>query len=469
MRKCYKIGWINLSLVFFLALVVRFHKLGEAPLWTDEIFSWSASHLPPSRIISYLLEGNNPPLWELLLHFWRRWWGDSEVALRSLPAIFSTLTAAALFCLGTYSRSSLAGWIAAALWIFSDYGQGVGREARAYALLGFLTALAHIAFLYWRGSNRGFYVWIITLLLLFHTHYMGVGVAILQLIFLLFDKKSTKPVILTAILFLTGGSWLIGIVFMERLISYSGSEVGTFASWEGLYNMLWRFSNQPIPTVIALLTLTGATLYQRSLMSSYPFWAFLGLFLPIGLMAWKVPIWQDRYLMSAAVGYYWLLGHAAAGLPAVGRWIGTAGLLLSWIISWNPVPPGKAPFNRHLARLIMQKPTHQPLICMPSWIALEYSYYLPLSCKGRVSSHFFDEVAQELQLRYRIFGANAYAELPVCELQATDTIWVLDYGYAWSYPGHPLPELLRHEWQPMQVWRLANHVQLWVGVRRSVD
>jgi hypothetical protein len=48
--------------VFFLASAVRYYHLGKAPIWVDEIFSWAVAHLRPSLLISYLYQGNNPPL-----------------------------------------------------------------------------------------------------------------------------------------------------------------------------------------------------------------------------------------------------------------------------------------------------------------------------------------------------------------------------------------------------------------------
>jgi hypothetical protein len=58
---------LTLGGVFFLALAVRYHRLSEALIWVDEIFSWAVAHLRPSVLISYLYRGNNPPLWELPL------------------------------------------------------------------------------------------------------------------------------------------------------------------------------------------------------------------------------------------------------------------------------------------------------------------------------------------------------------------------------------------------------------------
>lgn len=105
--------WWEGGLVFGLAFAVRMYKVAEAPLWADEIFSWSAAHLSPGRIVPYLLEGNNPPLWELLLHGWIHLWGDSVAALRSLAALCSAGAAVGLYALGYYTGGRWAGAAAA--------------------------------------------------------------------------------------------------------------------------------------------------------------------------------------------------------------------------------------------------------------------------------------------------------------------------------------------------------------------
>ncbi len=452
------------ALVGLLALGVRFYRLDAAPLWTDEIFSWAAAHLPPARLISFLLEGNNPPLWELLLHGWLRLWGEGEIALRSLPAIFSAATAVMLFWLGTHTGGKWAGWMAALLWIFSDYGQSIGREGRAYALLGLLTLLTHAAFLRWRTQGKGAFLWALLAWLLFHTHYLG-GTIIAFHLACLIAQRAWKP-LRAGLAYLLPGIALSGIIFLDRLIAHSQSETGAFASLEGFYNMLWRFSNQPVPTVLALLSVVSGLVWtQGRLLRSYPYLAFWGIFLPLWLAAHIAPVWQARYLMPAAVAYYWVLGHTVSALPPVGRWISSFTLLTAWGISWNPTPPGPIPFHRELGQLIAQKPAQHYLVAMPAWITLEWLPYLPLKSKSRFSADYFSETQREMYLRHRVIGASHYTELPVCELQAADTLWILDYNYAWSFPHGILPALLRKEWQPVRMYEFGNGVKLWIGVR----
>lgn len=447
---------------------IRFYRLDAAPLWSDEIFSWAAAHIPPGQLIPYLLEGNNPPLWELILQGCIRLWGDSPLALRALPALFSTGTAVLLFLLGYRSGGVWAGWIAALLWIFSDYGQSVGREARAYALLGFLTLLSHIVFLQWRTPKNGAFLWALVALLLFYTHYLGSAVIALHVAQLVWDRSWRK--LFSGLSYLLPGIGLTGIVFLDKFLSQTRSETGAFASLEGFYNMLWSFSNQPVPTVIALLVVGGGLFWGRGRLGrAYPYWAFWGIFLLLWIMGYKAPVWQARYLMPAAVSYYWMLGVTVSALPSLLRWMSSLTLVTAWVISWNPTPPGPIPFHRELGALIAQKPSQHYLVAMPAWTALEWSYYLPLQEKSRFIADYFAAIQREMYLRHRIVGVNYYAELPVCELQAADTLWVLDYNHAGVFPHGILPDLLRREWQTIQVYNFGKGVKLWIGVRTGAS
>jgi mannosyltransferase len=155
---------------------VRYYRLSEAPIWVDEIFSWAVAHLRPSVLISYLYRGNNPPLWELLLSGWLRLTlDDSPFGLRFLPATFSALTAVGLYYLGRETGGISAGILAALLWVFSSFGQGVCREARAYGLLAFLSAISFLFFARYLKTQKSsyFWAWLVASIFIMHTHYSG--------------------------------------------------------------------------------------------------------------------------------------------------------------------------------------------------------------------------------------------------------------------------------------------------------
>ncbi|MCS7296694.1 MAG: glycosyltransferase family 39 protein [Bacteroidia bacterium] len=458
--------------VFALAIAIRFYKIEAFPLWSDEIFSWLVSHLSPSQIVTHLYEGNNPPLWELLLHFWEKGWGDDVRSIRSLSALLSAGAAVGLFLLGARTGKMWVGWLSASLWIFSSFGQSVGREARAYALLAFLTTLSHLAFLRWKATNQGFFLWAASLAGLFFTHYMGLSVAVVQIFYLLLTQPERLSRSLYSLAILSLGFSMQAVILIERLISYPQSEPKALElSLEGLYNLLWRFSNQPVPTVIgAGILLIGLFLAWKARKSQkedwiYPYFAFLGIYLPLWFLGIFLRVWQDRYLIPAAMGYYWALGTSFFLMP---KWIrlGMVGAFLpTWMLSWTPTPSGMMPFYRELSLRVQKKPSHLWLIVSPSWCAWDWAYYFSHPIRDLSSQNLFDRLSAEMRLYYRITGASAYADLPPCEIQAADTIWWLEMNYCSLFPEGMLQDILSEDFYPIRIERFGKNIYLWTWIR----
>ena len=72
------------------------------------------SQLTIPDIVKILCKGDNPPLWELLLHGWIALFGITEVAIRTLSLLFNVLTVIPIYYLGERHLHRFAG-IAAAL------------------------------------------------------------------------------------------------------------------------------------------------------------------------------------------------------------------------------------------------------------------------------------------------------------------------------------------------------------------
>ncbi len=83
--------------IIFLALILiltRYLGLGDNSLWLDETFSATLSLQSPRLLLAdhFVNSGANPPLYDIILHYWIKLWGTTEIALRSLSATFSLFT-----------------------------------------------------------------------------------------------------------------------------------------------------------------------------------------------------------------------------------------------------------------------------------------------------------------------------------------------------------------------------------------
>lgn len=160
-------------------------------LWRDEAFSYFLAKRNIFEIVSLTAKDFNPPLYYLLLHFWIKIFGSSEIALRSLSLIFywATIYVIFLFLNKIFKIKnklllslSLIFFIANPLLIYYAF------EARMYTLLAFFSTLSSYTFL---KENKRTNLFALTLGLL--SHYFMIFIFLSQLItFFIFKKKFKK-------------------------------------------------------------------------------------------------------------------------------------------------------------------------------------------------------------------------------------------------------------------------------------
>lgn len=163
--------WGSALGILILAALLRFWRLAAKPLWSDEIatalfgFGRGYADIPvgtlfePARLpalirwqagqtcadIGHLLsvESTHPPLFFCSMYRWLAGAHlDSVWQLRSLPALLGIAAVAAVYWLGRTAFSPQAGLWAAAIAAVSPFGTYLSQEARQYALLLLLVALA---------------------------------------------------------------------------------------------------------------------------------------------------------------------------------------------------------------------------------------------------------------------------------------------------------------------------------------
>ena len=100
-EKLNKSGTFNTYVLPFLLVLLNFFLnrggLTANSIALDEPFSIYVAQFEVSKIIAYLSTGNNPPLFELILHYWIKLFGIKPSSVRFLPCLFSSLTALYIF------------------------------------------------------------------------------------------------------------------------------------------------------------------------------------------------------------------------------------------------------------------------------------------------------------------------------------------------------------------------------------
>jgi hypothetical protein len=174
-------AWIwGLAALGAAGAALRFSTLSVQSFWLDE----AVTHQLVTRTFGSMLSTiphseSTPPLYYVLAWAWVRVFGAGETGLRSLSALFGTVTIVLLALIARRLAGERAGLAAAALCATNPLLIWYSQEARAYALLVALCALTLWCLLRedWRG-------WAIAAALALATHYFAVFVVVPELAWL---------------------------------------------------------------------------------------------------------------------------------------------------------------------------------------------------------------------------------------------------------------------------------------------
>src|SRR5437870_5379110 len=134
---------------------LRFSTLDVQSFWLDEAYTATLLGHDFGGMLGALPNSEStPPLYYVLAWLWSKPFGTGEVGLRSLSALFGTLTIPVVYAAARELVSERAGLVAAALAAVNPYLVWFSQEARSYALLALLGALSFLYFARaWRDSS----------------------------------------------------------------------------------------------------------------------------------------------------------------------------------------------------------------------------------------------------------------------------------------------------------------------------
>ena len=199
----------------------------------DEPFSIYVAQYEIGKIIAYLSTGNNPPLFEIILHYWIKIFGIKPSSVRFLPCLFTSLTALYVFKITLYIATKRSALIAFILFTLSNYELYFAHEARVYSLFTFLTCVSFYYFfkIYKNKTRINFLIFGLVNLLLIYAHYFCFFVLFVQFVSIfIFNSlrlKCGKELFYVG-LFLSVGYLPYIVVFIQRF--YESSAHGTWIS-----------------------------------------------------------------------------------------------------------------------------------------------------------------------------------------------------------------------------------------------
>lgn len=312
---------IALILLFSAGAVFRFHQLRKQSLWLDEYWcvynatrfgqpSTSVFHAPVGAVLDpppptgfagappwwHIWNGLDntfhPPLFYILLRFWIKLCGDSDIAVRSLSAIFGLGAALLLLKLIHRNYGPWRGLAAAGLMLFSWEQIDQSRQVRPYTLVIFI-GLICIDLVMWI-NRRGASPLKIFLLFLFAaamelTHYFSAGfLAGLGIYVLIHFRGRERVVILGAL---------------------ASAAVLVVAAWGPFFfggNQVWQYQiGYPSPGTNSHIAEQLLQLPARMVLSPWHFtWTAT---IPLMVLVSILPIFQRRRNPDALLWWMWMI------------------------------------------------------------------------------------------------------------------------------------------------------------------
>lgn len=178
-----------------LGALLRFATLDARSYWLDEVLTLELLQDGFGGMLSRLGDpGGGGPAYFLVAWPWAQVFGTSEVALRSLSALFGTATVPVAYWAARELASRRAGVIAAALAATSPLLVWQSQEVRPYALLVLLGGVSFALFLRVRRAPEGGApaAWAVASALLVATHYVAVFMVALEALILVREHAGRR-------------------------------------------------------------------------------------------------------------------------------------------------------------------------------------------------------------------------------------------------------------------------------------
>ena len=328
--------------ILLLATGVRFYLLGDQSLWYDETDRVFIASLPLQQLFSTMAEetlGYLPLYFLLQKPFVRPF---SETMARFPSVCVGILAVALMAQVGRKLWGREAGLASALLLALSPFHIWFSRDAGFYALVA-LSSVGTLYFFLRLLHDRSPRLWVgltVFTALGICTHYFAFILPVVQLVYLMLTLRRNhlmlrRWIFSQVVAFLPLTPWYVFVV--RRGEFYFGSAALVPPTPIELVYTLWNFgigyTGELTPLVVLSLVAFGGILVLGlvSLFKRRPAWGSLLVLwfaLPViitYLMALRLPMYVDRYLISALPALFLIV---VEGLVALGRHWGRLGLAI---------------------------------------------------------------------------------------------------------------------------------------------
>ena len=443
--------------LLILNFILKVIYLDYNPVSNDEPFSIYIAQMDIPSIISQLSQGNNPPLFEIILHYWIRIFGISAFSVRFLPFLFSVLTVYFIYKIGISFFNPKVGLIASLIYTFSNYHLYFSQETRVYSLFALLTVISMFAFLNLiKNEKSKFYL--ITLIvinvLLVYSHYFGFFIVFIQSFCVLFLKEvrvKLLKIYLVSVVVLFVFYLPNLLVLWTRFIDSTtkGTWVSPVSFDEG-YNMLRRFFNAPVTTVFFIIIMSSAIVkliinkfqyiskYSKVISVWFILPFLITFILSLKYFSFNIPIFFDRYLTFVSIGLYFLLALSIDYLIPERKFYNYLIVIpiAFMLMTYERKIKIKRPVNEIVEKLKDVKTDNTLIYFSPHFFNLNFAYYYNLDYfKDYNETNIYENLDNNFS-KENIFGINNQDQIDTNLISTAGKVIFLDAASEFTFPDN---------------------------------
>jgi mannosyltransferase len=328
-------AWVILAILLTYVLIMIL-SAGQS-VWFDEGYSILLAKRPVGALIALTGVDAHPPLFYLLLKGWAGIFGWSDFALRSMSAIFASLTVGAVFLLVRRLFTVRTALVTLPFLVIAPFALRYGYEIRMYALAGLIGAVASLVLVYARAST-GKKLWVLYAVLValgMFTLYMTAAIWVTHVVWLFFTTKRRKflaffkqPWVLSYV-----GAVILFAVYLPTLFyqlthsalpgiggSITLTKLADISGLLLLFTPEWQLTSIVSFAILAVIVLMTCLLVSsmRALPKAERLNLWFVIFLVVvpllffTLTSLAKPIFVDRYMAHVAIYFYMLIGVTVA-------------------------------------------------------------------------------------------------------------------------------------------------------------
>ncbi|MEM3126898.1 MAG: glycosyltransferase family 39 protein [Candidatus Woesearchaeota archaeon] len=210
--------------IIIISLLISVPFLNEESFWGDEYHSIFTANKELSKLLDHLVnKDNHAPLYFIILHFWIKFFGITEVSTRMLSTIFGVFAIIMCYLLSRQIFDKKTAKISSIIFLTSGIFQTYMQEVRMYTLVTFLV-LSQIYFFsrYLRKNKKIdlFFYSIFTVLSLYTHPFASISFILINIFAVAIHKKVTSQWLFAQMIILLLYSYWIKVILSQFIAHY---------------------------------------------------------------------------------------------------------------------------------------------------------------------------------------------------------------------------------------------------------